>query len=251
MLSDFGAQDSHAALNHGMRQISDWIQADNAFWIGSIRLAKGDRAHQDPYLGWRVREVRMLHPSPDADRRVRAGKKDAHSRDPSMSTRAVVSQAGKFRVYNIDGLHDRGLLDLKAFRKTRHYDDFYRKPGISDRIWAVFPVNKDVESMWCFDAYHASRRFSEDELALVGQTLKGIKWFHRQLVLAHGLYVGNKPLTDGQRQVLRELLSGSSEKDIAERLHLTPGTVHQYAVRIYRKFKVGSRAELMALWLNS
>lgn len=233
-----------------MQQISDWIHADNAFWLGAVRVAKDADTRKDPNDGWRVGAMEMLHPSTDTDHRTRAGAKDTQSSEPGMSTRAIISQAGQFRVHNLHSLHESGLLDLDVFKKTRQYDYFYRKPGISDRIWAVFPINEDAESYLCFDAYHVSRRFSTVELELVGQALRGIKWFHRQLLLSHGLYVGDGALTDRERQVLRGLLSGSTEREIAGQLHLAPGTIHQYAVRIYRKFEVGSRAGLMSLWLN-
>lgn len=42
------------------------------------------------------------------------------------------------------------------------------------------------------------------------------------------------------------LLEGKSEKEIAERLGLSPATVHQYVTALYRHFGVRSRAQLLA-----
>ncbi len=167
-----------------------------------------------------------------------------------MTTRAICSQAGVFRVHNLYSMHESGLMDLDAFMKTPHYDYFYRNPDVSDRIWVAFPINEDTESYFCFDSYRSSHRFSAEDLKLVAEVLRGIKWFHRQLLLSHGLFASSVKLTKSERMVLQGLLSGASEKELAVRLHRTPGTINQYAVRLYRKFGVNSRPALMALWLS-
>ena len=45
--------------------------------------------------------------------------------------------------------------------------------------------------------------------------------------------------------IVRGVFDGASEKDIAERLGLSPHTVHTYLWRIYRKLHVQSREELL------
>jgi DNA-binding CsgD family transcriptional regulator len=52
------------------------------------------------------------------------------------------------------------------------------------------------------------------------------------------------------RQVLRCLLEGDSDKQIASRLNLAPFTVNQYTKVIHRHFAVKSRAELLARWIR-
>jgi len=52
------------------------------------------------------------------------------------------------------------------------------------------------------------------------------------------------------RPVLRQLLSGKSEKEIAAQLRLTQNTVHSYVKIIYRRMNVRSRAELLARWVK-
>jgi DNA-binding NarL/FixJ family response regulator len=52
------------------------------------------------------------------------------------------------------------------------------------------------------------------------------------------------------RQVLRCLLEGDSDKQIAARLRLTRHTVNQYVKTIFRHFGTGSRAELLARWIR-
>ena len=45
--------------------------------------------------------------------------------------------------------------------------------------------------------------------------------------------------------VVRAVFDGASERDTAERLGLSPHTVHTYLWRIYRKLHVQSREELL------
>lgn len=243
-LSDFGVQACDEALAHCMRTLCRWTRADNAFWIGAVRLMDGAAAHEDPLSGWRLGSIQSLIPGQTLRTREAARKL---TNDPDQASRSIAAQAGAFRAYRLSA---GGWLDLDAYRKSAHFEARYRQQGVIDRIWVVFPVNADAESYVCIDRHGEGQGFGEAEVDLVARTLRGIKWFHRQLLLSHGLGVGEGALTEAEREVLQALLSGSTEKEIAARMHLTPGSVHQYAVRIYRKLEVGSRAELMSLWLS-
>lgn len=57
-------------------------------------------------------------------------------------------------------------------------------------------------------------------------------------------------LTERQTQVLRQLLFGQSEKEIAHHLRLSRHTVHVHVKGIYRTMIVGSRSELMSRFLH-
>jgi DNA-binding CsgD family transcriptional regulator len=52
------------------------------------------------------------------------------------------------------------------------------------------------------------------------------------------------------QQVLRCLLEGDSDKQIAARLGISWYTVNQYTKTIYRHFDVASRSELLARWVR-
>lgn len=247
-LSDFGAQSTDHALKHCMKQICAWIGAQNAFWIGMVRMAHGKGAAADLRSGWRIGAIESLTQQRTNPRRMRASRRIFNTDDPGQTSVAVLAGAGAFRVHSLGTR----LVDLEAFRQTDHYDFFYRQPGISDRIWVVFPVNADTESCFCFDKYGKSAHFPSSALETAGEALRGIKWFHRQVLLSHGLGAGAAAgLSPAERRVLRELLSGAGEKAIAERLGLTQASAHRYVTVMYRKFGVRGRAELMSLWLNS
>jgi len=59
-----------------------------------------------------------------------------------------------------------------------------------------------------------------------------------------------KQLTPRRREALHWLLEGLTERAVADRMFVSPATVHQYVGEIYRHFDVSSRAELLALFLR-
>lgn len=56
-------------------------------------------------------------------------------------------------------------------------------------------------------------------------------------------------LSPRMRQTLQFLLAGDSEKQIANRLHLSPNTVHVYVKALYERHSVSSRGELLARFI--
>ncbi len=54
-------------------------------------------------------------------------------------------------------------------------------------------------------------------------------------------------LTNAQTRVLALLVEGRSNREVAESLGLAEGTVKVHVTRIFRAFKVGSRAQLLTL----
>ena len=61
---------------------------------------------------------------------------------------------------------------------------------------------------------------------------------------------GGTAVSPRQRQVLECLLVGHSEKQIAEKLSLSPNTVHHHIKALHRHFGVSSRSELLARWVK-
>jgi DNA-binding CsgD family transcriptional regulator len=245
-LADFDSGASKEALAHCMGTLCDWIGAQNAFWSGIARMTDKIGNVTDTRHGWRMGGLEFLYPERLTPKQVKVGVQAFHSNDPGAPTLAVLAGAGQFRTHSLGS----GMVDMKAFQKTEHYDYFYRRKGVADRLWVAFPVSVDAESVFCFATHDAGRSFNSQELQLASDTLRGIKWFHRQLLLSHNLGVGESPLTPAERRILPLLLSGDNEMIIARQLDLTRGTVHQYATGIYRKYGVSSRTEFMAIWLR-
>jgi len=245
-LADFPAARSDDALMHLLQTLCGWLGADNAFWVGAVRMAGGAAAMRDPQHGWRGRAALFLRSNARIAEQTRAAIRSQDQPDPDMATCALTAGAGTFRVHR---MHD-GFIDFDAFRRTAPYETLYGAPGISDRLWAVCPVNADAESYLVFSHVRSKRRFSRADAALAAHVLSGMKWFQRQILLSHGLPLASEPLAPAERRVLLQLIGGQSEKRIAAALSLTPGTAHQYAVEVYRKLGVPGRSVLSALWLR-
>lgn len=244
-LSDTHVSCLDEASRHLMMTIGEWIGADNAFWVGALRVAGGATARHDPQLGWRARSVQNLDGSEKVKQLIAHAMREQETKEAPMTSCAIVRGAGQFRTSRL-----RNLVDLAAFRQTRHYALHYAPFKIVDRIWAVFPVNEHVESYYCFDRFRPRRPFSARDEALVGFTLRAIKYFHRELLFSHGLPIAHEPLLPSERRVLIALMTEKSEKEIAADLGIAYATVHSSVTNILRKFGVNSRVALMTLWLQ-
>lgn len=264
-LAEYGPSEISKTLRHCMRHLCEMTDADDAYWIGNVRHeqdcnpARGRRSgayfdlgvkpHSpaDPMNGWRMGAMERLNPIPSA-KEIERYKAIQTLDDPTGdTTRAVITQAGRFRIHHLRG----GIVDLEQFQQTQHYDFFYRQTNINDRLWVVFPVTAISESCFFIDKFGEGRNFAEDEIRLTGIYLRGLKWFHRQALFSHGLGISPVTLTPAEHRVLCCLLAGQAEKEIATELAITPGSVHQYCVSIYDKYGVSGRTKLMALWLGS
>src|SRR4051812_41124997 len=72
-----------------------------------------------------------------------------------------------------------------------------------------------------------------------------------RLLGAHaGIENAGSDLPPRLKQTLMSLLSGASEKQIAQTMELSPHTIHVYVKQIYRHYNVSSRGELLARWVK-
>lgn len=260
-LSEFGPQEIDRSLSHLMQLLCNLIGADNAFWLGLVRLT-ADSTHTlgrhigadygqlttptcDPMNGWRIGATERLKKLDIEAQQIRYKAWQKLEDRAGDTSRAVAARAGHFRAYTLRG----GIVDLEAFKATEHYDFHYRQIGIFDRMWVVFPVSANSESCFLFDRHGEGPSFGKQEILVAKQALRGIKWYHRLALTSHGLGITQSSLTPKERLVLRFLLTGKSEKEIAAKLNVTHGSIHQYCVNIYKKYNVHGRLELMLLWL--
>ena len=267
-LTGFPASQTDAALTNLQEWIAKTIDADNVIWIGAVRVLHGAEGKRDAFLGWRLRDRVALRPDPGPYRKQLAKyyetehygkltptyyersheeKKEDHV---GMDSRASMSSCGRFRVYRI---RDKSFLDFVAFKKTPHYKRYYEDGGVADRIMIGFPVGPDHESFFLIDRFHSKsspRLFSLREATLAGDAVRGVPELHRRLFLGNGLMMGDKLLSPMERQILRGLLNGLTEKEIAMSNGQQVSTLHKYVTGLYARFGVNSRPALMALWLG-
>jgi DNA-binding CsgD family transcriptional regulator len=235
-LAEFDVSRPEAAANRLMSVLAERTAISNVTRAGAVRLTSGERAESDDVMRrWRVAASQALHPYIPPPHRIW----DRPESDPSMDI--PLRDLGRFRSYTFRRELPQAWFGTSFFQ--RHYGDF----GIADATFVAFPVNQDCESHFGF---WAPRVLEDETIALITYALRGIGWFHRYLMLGHGLMLASSPLTPTERKVTQLLLTDASERRIAHQLGLADSTTHQHVVAIYRKFGVRSRAGLMSLWLN-
>lgn len=266
-LAAFPASETDAALKHLQKWIAKEIDADNVVWIGAVRVLRGAPAKTDAFLGWRLRARVALRPDPPPYRQQLAqyyerehyGKltptyyqrsHEAQKFDHvGIGARAIMASAGRFRIIR---LRDGKFFDFAEFKKSAHYRRYYLEAGIADRLAIGFPVTSDLESYFLIDRFQTKPRrrlFTHREGELAGNALRGVPQLHHRLLLGNGLLASDKLLSPMERQILKALLTGQTEKQMAAANGQTPATLHNYVTRLYAFFGVKSRPALMALWL--
>jgi DNA-binding CsgD family transcriptional regulator len=123
----------------------------------------------------------------------------------------------------------------------------YRRPNrIDEQLTSVYQLSD--EGAIIVIALH--RAVGDHEFSAREQRL--VSFFHEELgrLVGHSLVSVTAPspdkLSPRLRQTLACLVEGDSEKQVAARLGLSRATTHQYVTAVYRHFKVGSRAQLLA-----
>lgn len=241
-LADFGVDRAEVACRHLQSRLCHMTGAFNSTWDGVICLGARSECW-DPFEGWRVPVTELLYPidSPSGDGAFKEIQTlwDNGEVDPYFML--VMQNIRSFRTYGL-------RRDMpKEWFDSRFYRNKFARFGVVDSIWIGFPISCDAESHFGF---HSHTLFTEQDTELLSYALRGIKWFHRQLMIIQGSLIAKSPLTPTERKVLRLLLTKASEKEISEQLGLAVSTTHWHVASLFRKFSVRSRAGLMSLWLS-
>ncbi len=151
----------------------------------------------------------------------------------------------------------RDLARDAVWYRSRYLDEHLRPIGVDDHVVSTCPVpgRSTISALALYRPWGA-RPFSDREVAMV-------QLFHEELswVLARSERDAVEPdmaldgscarLPPRQRETLAALLQGASEKEIAERLAISPHTVHGYVKTIHRELGVRSRGELLSMFISS
>jgi hypothetical protein len=152
---------------------------------------------------------------------------------------------GSLRTRSLDS-----VLDPQQWLTSMHYNEYVRPCGLNDRIASSLrlPGNNAIQAIVLHRAA-ADGKYSRRAVRLM-------RVFHHELSMVLGTRLKMsapetaEPLPARLRDVLAGLLRGEAEKQIARRLGLSPNTVNRHVQRLYRRFDVRSRGELMFLVLN-
>jgi DNA-binding CsgD family transcriptional regulator len=169
---------------------------------------------------------------------------NAHRDDP-FHLQYYRGFAGSLRTRSLDS-----VLDQRQWLASVHYNEYVRPCGLNDRIASSLrlPGDDAIQAIVLHRAA-ADGKYSRRAVRLM-------RVFHHELSMALGTRLQMaapedvEPLPARLRDVLAGLVRGETEKQIARRLGLSPNTVNRHVQRLYRRFNVRSRGELMFQLLN-
>ncbi|MEX2506742.1 MAG: LuxR C-terminal-related transcriptional regulator [Pseudohongiellaceae bacterium] len=241
-LAELPASRSEESLRYLLEQLGKLLKFHRGWWLGAFRMRMAPEG--DPALGWRPGPIVFLQEHrEDAD----AYEQELKLFETGDVAETVVEQlrySGHFRVKRLRELASPDYFDSDHFRAR------FTDRGFCDSMIVATPINRHTETYFCFYRMEGQPLFSDDDVALAAYALRGLKWFHRQVLLSFGMLIAESPLTPTERKVLTLLLTDRSEKQIAIEMRQRPATTHEYILKVYRKFNIHSRAGLTALWLG-
>jgi len=240
-LVDMSVAQPEAALDLLLNELGQLIAGEQGFWFTLCRVADQDAS--DIMLGWRPGPAFHQGESAADRQRHRQLAREVDEGRPGECLLNNIRTAGSFRASLI-----RERVSA-AYRESAQYHANLTARGFSDSLAVITPVNQDTEVYVGFYRRQDQPDFSHHDLHTISYALRSLKWFQRQVLLTFGLQLAERPLTPTERLVIKQLLTGASEKQIAAALAQSPQTTHNHVSNIYRKFNVNSRAGLMALWI--
>jgi DNA-binding CsgD family transcriptional regulator len=239
-LAGFEAAKSEEALMRLLGAVAEMVGAQNAYWMGAVRLSEDER---DPLRGWRPRLIRYLRPLPNDEKFTQQRLKSLQRGKVDEATVAQARLAGTFRACRL-----KDLVSADWFNSDTYQG--YIGRSVHDSLTVGVPVNPMAEGYYGFLRMRENEPFTEAQRDIAFYAMRGLTWFHRQVMLSHGIVAAGSPLSPMERRVLALLLTDQSEKLIAANLKVTPSTAHTYVRSVLRKLGVSGRTGLISLWLG-
>lgn len=242
-LNDFGASDIDEALGYFLDTTSEGLRADNNQVAICIRDTAG--AGISP-VGWLpVWDMRHGPDNTEYSSVFRSWYSDPSNFSLDATVLALAKTTGAPRSFI-----RREVVDDDSWRRAP-VQELFDDLAIGDRLVTGIPVGSGAELVLTSYRRQGEEAFSVEDRELATHIATVARPFAKRLTFTHGFAGGLTPLTPRERSVLKALLTGSTEKEIAGELGLTVRSLHQYVVTIYHKLGVTSRAQLMAQFLSS
>lgn len=137
----------------------------------------------------------------------------------------------------------RDLVDDRAWYRSPFVTEFRHRVGLDDGVYSIRPAGPGRVAVICLARPWGSTKAMGDYESLITQLL------HSETGWVYDEPPGQGDLSPRQRDCLQRLLKGTSERQIATDLGLSPHTVHVHVKALYREMGVSTRAELMARFI--
>jgi len=243
-LEDFGMPEVDEALEYLLGAAGKTLRAENSQLAICVRDPEVDGP---PPAGWRP--AWGVRRGPDSAAYSAGFNSWYADRDnyPSDATVVALAQtAGTPRAFL-----RREVVDDDQWTRSP-VKELFDELAIGDRLVTGVPVCPDTEVVLTSYRRRTEQAFTLDDRELAMLLAAAVRSFCRRLALTHGFGVGQRThLTPRERTVLKALLTGAAEKEIAWDLGLSVRSLHQYVVAVYRKLGVSSRALLMAQFISA
>ena len=112
--------------------------------------------------------------------------------------------------------------------------------SLPEYSWIKKAKEIGVDSFWYKDEN------KENIIEIIDRTMKGEHIYPDETPMVKFGQVTNHDLTDRELEILKEMLTGDSNQEIAERLFLSPGTVKRHVENLLFKTGFHTRTELVA-----
>lgn len=139
------------------------------------------------------------------------------------------------------------LLDDAAWRASEHYRHVREPLRLTDAIYARIDVpGRSIVLQLCRGADDAA--YTEAERHLLELCISQMSWPHQPEDAPSDPRL--EALQPRLRKVMKHLLEGDAEKQVAAKLSLSRHTVHEYVKMLYQELGVSSRAELLSQFVG-
>jgi len=224
---------------HALRGLCALVDAQLGLWLELDDVGDGRLLLRDTVdIGWgSERERRMFLAYLDAQ---------PTSIDPTHAPLARLIRAhSHVTVMRSD------VLDGRRWYRSPHVQDYRRAGGVDDFIYAGqrTGTGSNIRGLSLHRPW-GGRPFRPRDLAVVDAFTREALWL-RQPAVPAGVARLAAELSPRLRDVLSGLAKGLSEKQLADRLGISPHTVHDHVKALYRQLGVSSRGELLALALSA
>jgi DNA-binding CsgD family transcriptional regulator len=172
---------------------------------------------------------------------VAAWVREGASVDPAVSAFASAFAEGRSVVRRDE------VVDDRRWYESEFVADYLSLARIDHGVYSAIgrPGPDSIHGLACFRPA-GDRPFSDEECHLIHLVHEQWSWLCRDRKRVK-VPPGLRPR---ERETLQLLLQGMSEKEAADRMAVSPHTLHQYVKTLYRAYGVSSRAQLLAVCLG-
>lgn len=245
--SDAAGAPAHAAdgaVVRAMVAIRNLIDARYSFLLfGMLDPPERVRDSLEPITGWRPCGFLRDPDEPPERIELRNSWIAKYQYVHDRGTQAFLRDAGVARVATHRAVAPPGTWKESPSR------DLMERLGLSSRMIVAVPLAVTLEAYMGFDREPPATEFEEHAQQTALAAVKGLAPVLLRLARLQGLERG-APLTPREQSLLRALLTGASEKEVAEQVNMTWRSAHRRIADVYRKLGVTTRAELMACFLE-